>query len=37
MSKKDRRQLMIRIGAIVLAVLMVAGLATVLLYNIFLH
>lgn len=37
MSKKDRRQLMVRIGAIVLAVLMVAGLATVLLYNIFLH
>ena len=34
MSKKDRRQLMIRIGAIVLAVLMVAGLATVLLYQI---
>ena len=34
MSKKDRRQLMIRIGAIVLAVLMVAGLATVLLFNI---
>ena len=37
MTKKDRRQLMVRIGAIVLAVLMVAGLATVLLYNIFLH
>ena len=34
MSKKDRRQLMVRIGAIVLAVLMVAGLATVLLYQI---
>ncbi len=33
MSKKDRRQIFIRIGAIVLAVLMVAGLATVLLYQ----
>lgn len=35
MSKKDRRQLMIRIGAIILAVLMVAGMATVLLHYIF--
>ena len=33
MTKKDRRMLMVRIGAIVLAVLMVAGLATVLLYQ----
>ena len=31
MSKKDRNQLFIRIGAIVLAVLMVAGLAVILL------
>lgn len=30
MSKKDRTQLMVRIGAIILAVLMVAGLAWVL-------
>ena len=35
MSKKDRRQLMVRIGAIILAVLMVAGMATVLLRYIF--
>lgn len=33
MAKKDRTQLFIRIGAIILAVLMVAGLATVLLYQ----
>ena len=33
MAKKERRQLFVRIGAIVLAVLMVAGLATVLLYQ----
>ena len=33
MSKKDRRQFFIRVGAIILAVLMVAGLATVLLYQ----
>ena len=33
MTKKNRNQLFIRIGAIVLAVLMVAGLATVLLYQ----
>jgi len=33
MSKKDRNQLFVRIGAIILAVLMVAGLATVLLYQ----
>ncbi len=33
MSKKERRQIWVRIGAIVLAVLMVAGLATVLLYQ----
>lgn len=33
MTKKDRNQLIVRIGAIILAVLMVAGLATVLLYQ----
>ena len=31
MAKKDRNQLFIRIGAIILAVLMVAGLAVILL------